>query len=122
MNKRLVVVSNRLPIAISQEGGSWQIKPGAGGLVTALEPLMKRNRGVWIGWPGCGPEAPLDRLVTRFAEEHGYELKTVPLEEQEVEKYYRGFSNEAPAAGIFANCIRIACWRSFCTFLSRRPT
>ncbi|MEJ2524458.1 MAG: trehalose-6-phosphate synthase [Desulfuromonadales bacterium] len=95
MNKRLVVVSNRLPIAISQEGGSWQIKPGAGGLVTALEPLMKRNRGVWIGWPGCGPEAPLDRLVTRFAEEHGYELKTVPLEEQEVEKYYRGFSNEA---------------------------
>ncbi|NIN36218.1 MAG: trehalose-6-phosphate synthase, partial [Gammaproteobacteria bacterium] len=95
MKKRLVVVSNRLPIAISQAGGKWQIKPGAGGLVTALEPLMKAKQGVWIGWPGCGPEAPIDDLVKSFAKQQGYQLCPVPLSENEVEKYYRGFSNEA---------------------------
>lgn len=95
MKKRLVVVSNRLPIAISQAGGKWQIKPGAGGLVTALEPLMKAKQGVWIGWPGCGSEAPIDELVKSFAKQQGYQLCPVPLSENEVEKYYRGFSNEA---------------------------
>jgi trehalose 6-phosphate synthase len=95
MKRRLVVVSNRLPIAIDQHDGEWQIKPGTGGLVTALEPLMKANCGIWIGWPGCGAEAPIEALVESFAVEHGYELKPVPLEEEEVEKYYRGFSNES---------------------------
>jgi trehalose 6-phosphate synthase len=93
--KRLIIVSNRLPIVISQNQGQWSIEPGAGGLVTALEPLMSRNHGVWIGWPGCGPDAPIDELVARFAAEHGYGLEIVPLGDDEVEKYYRGFSNEA---------------------------
>lgn len=95
MKRRLVVVSNRLPVAISRTGGKWRIQPGTGGLVTALEPLMNANHGIWIGWPGCGPEAPVDELIEGFSAEHGYELKAVPLDEQEVEKYYRGFSNEA---------------------------
>ncbi len=95
MKDRLVVVSNRLPIAISQAGNDWQIKSGSGGLVTALEPLMKSNQGIWIGWPGCGPEAPIDELCKDFAKKNGYQLKPVPLQEEEVEKYYRGFSNEA---------------------------
>jgi len=95
MKNRLVVVSNRLPIAINRVGNEWQIQPGAGGLITALAPLMKANQGVWVGWPGCGPEAPLDDLVSSFASEEGYDLSPVPLTEDEVEKYYRGFSNEA---------------------------
>jgi len=95
MKQRLVVVSNRLPIAINKTGNQWQIKPGSGGLVTALAPLMSINQGIWIGWPGCGPEAPVKTLVESFASAHGYQLKPVPLDEDEVEKYYRGFSNEA---------------------------
>ena len=95
MNQRLIVVSNRLPIAISQEDDKWQIQPASGGLVTALDPLMRKNRGTWIGWPGCGPEAPFDELADNFSAENGYHIKSVPLEECEVEKYYRGFSNEA---------------------------
>lgn len=95
MKQRLVVVSNRLPIAVSQVDNEWQISSGSGGLVTAIAPLMSANHGTWIGWPGCGPEAPIDGLVESFAIEHGYELKPVPLDEEEVDKYYRGFSNEA---------------------------
>lgn len=94
MPERLIVVSNRLPIVISQDQGEWNIKPGSGGLVTALEPLIKAYRGMWIGWPGCGSEAPIDDLVQRFGAEQGYDLKDVPLDADEVEKYYRGFSNE----------------------------
>jgi len=90
----MVIVSNRLPIAISEEQGTWRIQAGSGGLVTALAPIMKANRGVWVGWPGCGDEAPLSRLTDEFTRNEGYDLTTVPLSEEEVEYYYRGFSNE----------------------------
>ncbi len=93
--KRLVVVSNRLPIVIGQEEEQWTITPGSGGLVTALTPLMKSSRGMWIGWPGCGEEAPLQELFDDFGREQGYRLGAVPLSEEEVERYYQGFSNEA---------------------------
>ena len=95
MKERLVVVSNRLPITITRIDQNWQIEAGSGGLVTALQPLMKRNKGIWVGWPGCGSDAPLDGLIQSFSEQEGYNLHPVPLEEDEVEKYYRGFSNEA---------------------------
>ncbi|MCD6525556.1 MAG: trehalose-6-phosphate synthase [Desulfuromonas sp.] len=95
MNQRMIVVSNRLPIAINQVGNDWRIEPASGGLVTAIEPLMSKNKGTWIGWPGCGDEAPFDDLASSFSAEHSYQLKPVPLSESEVEKYYRGFSNEA---------------------------
>jgi trehalose 6-phosphate synthase len=95
MRKRLIVVSNRLPIVVSEDQGEWKIRPGEGGLVTALEPLMSKNHGVWIGWPGCRPDAPIGDLVKRFSAENGYDLEAVPLNEEEVEQYYRGFSNES---------------------------
>ena len=48
-----MVVANRLPVdRITQPDGStgWRVSPG--GLVTALEPIMRANEGLWIGWPG----------------------------------------------------------------------
>ena len=41
------------------DGSPWRRSPG--GLVTALEPLLRRNRGAWMGWPGIidGPEEPI---------------------------------------------------------------
>jgi trehalose 6-phosphate synthase/phosphatase len=91
---RLVAVSNRLPVVIAEEEGCWRIGPGAGGLVTALAPVMRARGGVWIGWPGCGDEAPLAELAAAFEREHGFRLGPVPLTHEEVEKYYEGFSNE----------------------------
>jgi trehalose 6-phosphate synthase/phosphatase len=94
MKQRMVVVSNRLPIVVRRDDESWQIKPGEGGLVTALAPIMSANHGVWVGWPGCGDEAPIGQLVEQFMADQGYGLGVVPLSEDEVEKYYLGFSNE----------------------------
>jgi trehalose 6-phosphate synthase/phosphatase len=92
--QRFLIVSNRLPAVIGRDQDAWRIRPGHGGLVTALEPIMRRQHGLWVGWPGCGEEAPLDDLLQQFEQEHGYRLAAVPLSEEEVEKYYRGFSNE----------------------------
>ena len=92
-NRRLIAVSNRLPIVVQEEDGRWQLAAGAGGLVTALSPVLKQHQGLWIGWPGCDEGAPLEDLVKQFTEEQGYGLGTVPLTREEVEDYYEGFSN-----------------------------
>lgn len=94
-NKRLVAVSNRLPLTISEENGAWQVRPGQGGLATALGPVMKRNRGVWVGWPGCDTRAPYEKLLEDFSRNEGYSVVGVPLTDEETEKYYWGFSNQS---------------------------
>ncbi len=93
--KRLVVVSNRLPVALKNEGGEWVVKPGAGGLVSALAPVLRDRGGVWIGWSGASdPSLNVEELLEGFSARAGYELRTVQLTEKEVREYYFGFSNE----------------------------
>ena len=83
-----VVIANRLPVdRVTNPDGSvtWRTSPG--GLVTALEPVMQRNGGAWIGWHGAADEK------LRPFNHDGIHLVPVPLSEQEVEEYYEGFSN-----------------------------
>lgn len=93
-DKRLVVVSNRLPVAITKEGDEWTIKHSPGGLVTALGPIIRKTHGVWIGWPGCSVEAPIDELMHQHSEAQQYRLIPVRVTEDELARYYRGFSNK----------------------------
>jgi len=92
-NKRLIVVSNRLPIVISKENDQWGIQPGSGGLITALTPILKESKSLWIGWPGTSGKTPIKRLLDQFGSEQGYKLVGIPLSQQEIERYYWGFSN-----------------------------
>ncbi|TFV54334.1 trehalose-6-phosphate synthase [Mycobacterium sp. PS03-16] len=83
-----VVVANRLPIDMERHPDgttSWRRSPG--GLVTALEPLLRRRRGAWIGWAGI-PDSPEDPF-----EEDGLQLYPVALSAEDVADYYEGFSN-----------------------------
>ena len=83
-----VVVANRLPIDMElQPDGTVVLKRSPGGLVTALEPLLRRNRGAWIGWPGV-VDAAEDPIV-----ENGMHLHPVRLDDDDVADYYEGFSN-----------------------------
>jgi len=87
-NSDFVVVANRLPIDMERlPDGSVTWKRSPGGLVTALEPLLRRQRGAWIGWPGIvdGPEDPIV--------EDGLQLFPVSLSTDEFAEYYEGFSN-----------------------------
>ncbi|MDP8217828.1 MAG: trehalose-6-phosphate synthase [Candidatus Theseobacter exili] len=93
--KRLVVVSNRLPVTIDKnDKNEWEILPGAGGLTTALSPVMEQNQGLWIGWPGPVRGERVQTLVETFSKKHTYNLQAVSLTQPEVDRYYHGFSNE----------------------------
>ncbi|MPZ94449.1 MAG: trehalose-6-phosphate synthase [Propionibacteriales bacterium] len=84
----MVVVANRLPVdLVENEDGTVAWRRSPGGLVTALEPVLRRHHGAWIGWPGGG-SADLEPF-----EEDGLSLVPVGLSDQEVEEYYEGFSN-----------------------------
>lgn len=87
----LVIVANRLPVdrvpsSDESDGDSWRRSPG--GLVTALEPVMRQAEGAWVGWPG---QADLEVEPFEF---EGTQLIPVALSADEVENYYEGFSND----------------------------
>ena len=81
----LVVVANRLPVDRDEDGG-WRTSPG--GLVTALEPVMRSTHGAWVGWPGQ-PDLVLEPFD--FGDMH---LVPVALSPDDVELYYEGMSND----------------------------
>jgi trehalose 6-phosphate synthase/phosphatase len=95
--QRLVVVSNRLPVVLDQQpDGSWAAKPGSGGLVTALAPVLRGRGGTWIGWPGTTSNE-IDDLEAALADatrDAGYTLVPVGLTEEQHDKFYLGFANE----------------------------
>lgn len=96
--KRLIIVSNRLPIVVSKNNeGHWRIKPGSGGLVTALAPVLKNRGGLWIGWPGNTTSEEgfdLEALLNEASKDCGYTFKPVSVTKNEVDGYYYGFSNQ----------------------------
>ncbi len=92
--RRLIVVSNRLPVSLSNTDGQWSIKPGAGGLVTALAPVLRDRGGTWIGWSGAHTTSDLNRLFKAYSKEAGYSLVPVDLTQEQIDNYYFGFSNE----------------------------
>ncbi|KXA91863.1 alpha,alpha-trehalose-phosphate synthase, partial [candidate division MSBL1 archaeon SCGC-AAA259D18] len=96
-DRRLILVSNAEPFIHRWEGNEIVSKKLAGGLTTALDPLIRKFGGTWIAW-GRG-EADFEvldsnRKVKMPEEENSYELKRIHLSEEEVEGFYLGFSNE----------------------------
>jgi len=93
-----VVVSNREPYehVFTRKKITWQ--RGAGGVVSALDPVMRSSKGIWVAF-GSGDA---DR---RAADSQGrvqvppdnpqYTLKRVWLTKEEETGYYYGYSNEA---------------------------
>lgn len=84
-----VVVANRLPVdrVVDLQGEEiWRTSPG--GLVAALEPVMKTVDGAWVGWAGQA-DLELKPFVA-----NGIRLIPITLSEQEVAEYYEGFAND----------------------------
>jgi trehalose 6-phosphate synthase/phosphatase len=92
---RLVVVSNRLPFALKKaDDGTWSAQRSAGGLATAMDPLLKRSGGIWIGWSGdsSDPADPSRRQV--LDDQAGQGFHALELSKELVAGFYEGFSNE----------------------------
>ena len=84
-----VVAANRLPVdRVSTDDGSNEWRRSPGGLVTAMDAVMRGRDGAWVGWAGEPGEAP------EPFDDAGMHLHPVPLSEQEVADYYEGQSND----------------------------
>jgi trehalose 6-phosphate synthase len=95
--RRVLVVSDRLPIHLTRGGGEgWMAARTQGALISALTPVLREHRGVWIGWPGVTEEeAPEPQEVLAGAiQEGGYSLRPVSLSGRDVRGAYGGFSGE----------------------------
>src|SRR5690348_17508284 len=83
-----VVVASRLPVDRAEgPNGEQEWRTSPGGLVTALEPVMRQAGGIWIGWSGDAGEAPGE------FEADGLDLVGLGLSETEVTRFYEGFCN-----------------------------
>ncbi|MBN2135946.1 MAG: trehalose-6-phosphate synthase [Acidobacteria bacterium] len=91
---RLVIVSNRLPIQIKKQNGKTTIMRGSGGLITALEPVLRQQHGHWIGWPGTYESIDIEDKLANVSEQTGFTMQPVHLTEEEFQNFYYGFSNE----------------------------
>ena len=83
--RRLMVIANRLPVAFDRESGQWQTSPG--GLVSALTPILRENKGMWVGWSGVS-----GKVFQPFVHED-IEQVPVDLDHQEYLDFYVGFCN-----------------------------
>lgn len=98
---RLLVVSNRLPIAVEQKEGTLVFRRSAGGLVSGLSAYLDSLGGssftefdyVWVGWPGLTvkDEQKEDLKTRAFSETRSY---TVFLSQEVMDKFYHGFCNK----------------------------
>jgi trehalose 6-phosphate synthase/phosphatase len=85
----LLVVSNRLPFVFQHSDAGLTRRPSPGGLVSALDPVLRKRGGTWLGWPGSEIAAGehLDLPGDR------YRVAPVSLSESDITRYYHGFSN-----------------------------
>lgn len=94
----LVVVANREPYTHSFDGDAVRVSTAAGGLVTALEPLLRATGGTWVAHgAGTADAATVDdrHCVAVPPDLKEYTLRRVFLTAEEEAHYYSGFSNEA---------------------------
>lgn len=93
--QRLLVISNRLPVRLRRAAGKWRVERSAGGLTTAMNPILQRSKGVWIGWPGDSSGIFDERrreILQRWEQRDGYVAVDLPPEV--VELHYEGYSNQ----------------------------
>ncbi|WP_435152024.1 alpha,alpha-trehalose-phosphate synthase (UDP-forming) [Haladaptatus sp. DFWS20] len=96
-NREFVLVSNREPYTHERDDGSITVVRPAGGLTSALDPMMASTGGTWVAWGsgGADDEASDENGCVRVPPESpSYELKRVSLTEEQVRNYYYGYSNK----------------------------
>jgi trehalose 6-phosphate synthase len=81
--RRLVVVSNRVPVG----------KARAGGLAVGLRDALQARDSLWFGWSGKIVKDPSDEITQKQVGTTTYAV--VDLSKSQYEGYYAGYSNRA---------------------------
>ncbi|MFW6079552.1 MAG: alpha,alpha-trehalose-phosphate synthase (UDP-forming) [Gemmatimonadota bacterium] len=98
-SERFIVVSNREPYEHrwGEDVGEIRVQRPAGGLTSALDPLLQSVGGVWIAWGSGSADAAVvdahDRVRVPPDEER-YTLRRLWLDRHDIHRYYLGFSNQ----------------------------
>ena len=144
---QLIVVSNREPYVHERADGVLRVTQPAGGLVTALEPLLRASGGTWIAhgsgnadretvdardglwapppaWAQCGGGAHA-AIAAKAAKagDGSYRLRRVWLSPRELHGYCDSFAN----SGLWPLChtaqvqalFEVADWASYCAINQR---
>jgi trehalose 6-phosphate synthase/phosphatase len=90
---RLLIVSNRLPITVTQKDGRLDVARSTGGLATGLTGPHERGDGLWIGWPGDTGDVGTAKRAD--IEDRLAAMRAVPvwLGADEAKRFYEGFCN-----------------------------
>jgi trehalose 6-phosphate synthase/phosphatase len=85
----LFVASCRAPFELQRVEGTLERRRSSSGLASALEPVLRKRGGTWLGWPGgeFGPDQTLS------VGGDPYRIAGISLSEVEVSRYFHGFSN-----------------------------
>jgi trehalose 6-phosphate synthase len=94
---QVMIVSNREPYIHNRVDGEVVLQIPASGLVSALEPVMRACRGVWIAHGGGSADRETVDRHSRLMvppDDPTYSLRRVWLTEEEQDGYYYGLANE----------------------------
>ena len=97
---RLLNVSNRLPLTVTESANEFQFQSSMGGLVTGLGAYIDKKKqenestdSVWIGWPGSTiSEDNQDKLRKICLKDH--QAYPVYFSAEAMDKFYHGFCNK----------------------------
>jgi trehalose 6-phosphate synthase/phosphatase len=94
--KRLLIVSNRLPVTIQKKKGKVYFNQSVGGLATGLGSFYKSFNSKWVGWCGITSEKinlkEKKNIKTKL--ENAFSSNPVFLSKREIELYYSEFCNK----------------------------
>jgi trehalose 6-phosphate synthase/phosphatase len=96
ITKKIIVVSNTEPYSHRKTKKGIVCKKSLGGVVSALDPLMQKHKGLWIAWGSGNADFTVTNSENKLLvpiENPKYTLKRIQLAKKEIENYYHGFSN-----------------------------
>ena len=94
--KRLLLVSNRLPVTIEKRKTGLSYRPSVGGLATGLQSFYQSYDSRWIGWCGISSNAADAQTRKEIEQTLLEEYSSVPtfLTTRDIRLFYSGFCNK----------------------------
>ena len=90
---RVLIVANRLPVAVRATESGVEVQRSPGGLATGLLRQHEQSGGLWIGWSGAPEELSPAQQAQLDEQLAALRLVAVPLTADQVKRYYEGYSN-----------------------------
>jgi trehalose 6-phosphate synthase/phosphatase len=95
MSDRLIVVSNRLPLTLRKIEDRWTTERSSGGLASAMDPILRKKHGIWIGWAGASEGSDDEErksILKDWAQKE--QCFAVDLPREIATGFYEGYSNQ----------------------------